>query len=493
MSTAIILDTAAPDDSPESIRKARLMLGLRPQDTRRTIKRRYMRLRAQFHPDAGGDPERTFAFEEAYKAVLRNIPAPAVKQKRGRPLKHFKPPIKGRYFIVDHNTSRRVQRGGKTITETVTELAPHANGPEDKGYATREEAKAKLDEFRYLAKNDKPRAPSTDIQPARGLKKAHQPKYAVAGPAERVKAHHEGKKAEAAAKEKARTKQIAAIESHRGDYSDNHAAGDDAFHTSRCVTGGRDSNKLEYINAAHEATKGGPTAVTRRSRGNGFRSYNMIGNGPDSFDALDESTDFADSDSSLSSPARDNVSWLEFNYLPDTTNAAIKAIMKRNPGAEAWEVLVYLNGFNPTTEARAQALEGESVEDRELPSVDGFDQCKTEYTQEDYAKAEKFDETEGTRHESQPLEHIGIERLTVYTGQEEFSEFPEHDAEDFSDVLELCYPAPVAEDEPALPELPELPAVNEPLKLPPTPAQPAPDLDNCNEITLPESPNLLQS
>jgi len=369
----------------------------------------------------------------------------------------------------------------------VTELVKGWNGHEDMGYKTREEAEAKIDELRYLSQNDKPRESSTQIQLVPKLKKLRPAKYAIAGPAERAKKHRKSKKAEAAAKEKFRLETIAEIVSHRNDYSDRYADGKDATHTSRCVSGGRDGNKLEHINAAHEASKGGPTATARRSRGNGFRSYNMIGNGPDAFDALDESADRADSDSSLSSGIPDNVSWLEFSYLPDATEHSINAIMHANPGAKKLEVLEYLNALNITGPSAAEALEGESAEDRELLPVDGWDQHKTEYTREDYTKAEKFDETAGTDDESEPLEHIETERLTLYTGQDEFSEFPEREEDDFSEILELCYPAPVAEEEP------ELPAVKEPPKLPPTPAQPAPDLDNSNENQLLPPAELLQS
>jgi DnaJ-like protein len=478
-SAAIIPEISVPLDSPESVRAARAILGLKPQDTRSTIAKRYRRLAKKANPDAGGNAERFRAIKEAYKLIVRNMPTPVVPPKRGRPSKHFKPPVPGRWFVVVTNATQRVRRAGKTVTEKITIVARGKNGHEDHGYATRAEAEAKLDELRFLAQDCHPAPISTsaEIQPVRDVKTKRAPHYDIAGPSERVRAHRKSKKSGAAGAEKARLEEIHKIVSHTGEYSDTHGT------LPGEVSGGRDANKIEHISAAHEATKGGPFAVARRSRGGGFRSYNMIGNGPDSFDSPDESADSADHDHNFSDQKHDNVSWLEFNYLPAVNQASVNAIMRQHPEAEEWRVLAYLNGGISATSERVDSLAGASVEDRALPPVAGFDQYKLEYTAEDYRKAEKFDETEGSEDETAPFEDIEVEQLTLYTGQEGFPEFPEMEGDDFSDVLTIVYPEPKAEaPAPAIAEI-KRPAL--------VPAKPVRAITDCNENAEPKTPKRL--
>lgn len=440
--TALVPEIKIPLDSPESVHAAYAVLGRKPGASRKSITKTNRRLAFKNHPDRGGDASRLRAIVDAYAIVMRSIPEDPAPPKRGRPAKHF---ASSRWFIVDANTKKRITRKGKVTTITVSAPVPKWNGPSDEGYATRKDAEAAFHKFKNaLSKVTSRRngAPSNGAALITSdLRRRRSPDYKIIGPsgAERVKKHRAAKKARKVEEDLRQTPEYWNRLLAKSGLPANppFCVTDAPTGKGLILTGGWDSNKIENVTAAHDSEQGGPEANVRRSRGGGFRSHGMIGNGPDAFDKLDESADSADTylDSGLSNDSFDRLSWLEFNPS-------------------------FCEGDS------IDKLDGPSDEDREIPPVAGWTQPKLEYTEKDYRT--------GGYDEDADLE---IEQLTVHMAAEGFSEFPELGGDDFTDILVEYDPEPRSTN-----EQPALPAAQDAVKLPATSQY---KIEVCNEIALP--------
>ena len=433
-----------PLESPKSVRAAHAILGSKPGASRKSIYQRYRRLARKSHPDHGGDRSRFEAIKAAYDLLIKSI-KPPVCSGRGRPRKHFystdsaesgkalrllkrvmkrvadcdathqllqdvvqsikKQQGRPRYRIVNTNAKRKVKRGGKTVTETVPESVEGWNGPNNEGFETEEQAKASYHDLKVLIVKllqkaiDNP-TDSTAIALLRDLTH-HTPRYEIVGPPgqQRTKKHRDAKKARE--EEEARKRQEYIFKP----ITDRHGSRGE-------ISGGWDWKQIENVTAAHGAAAGGcgeTVPPARRSRGNGFRccfvtpGIPYVGNGPDPFDKFDGSADTADT-------------YFESRLSPQDPDDG--------------------TGTPHVFKSYDQLL-CESVEDRELPFVFGLDLPP----QKAFSKVSK--ETGEEIDEDGELE---AEQLGIYDGNDEFSEFPEWDGDDFSDILEQCYAPEVVPD-----------------------------------------------
>jgi curved DNA-binding protein CbpA len=394
--TSIISVHKLPLDDPKSARAAHAILGSKPGASRKSIRRRFRKLSAKCHPDQGGDRSRFEAIKAAHDLLMKSIKPPA-KARRGRPRKHFYGDKN--WYVVNTNAKTKVKRGGRIVTVTIPAPVEGWNGPNNEGFDTEREAKASYHDLKVLtvkllqAAIDNP-SNSTAIALIRDLQR-QTPHYEIVGPPgqQRTKTHRAAKKAREEEEAQKRAEYIASLTDRHGSRGE--------------ITGGWDSRMIENVTAAHDAAAGGTGATippARRSRGNGFRCFGSkglpyIGNGPDPFDKFDGTADTADTylDSRLSPQDEDD----------DTGTPQV---------FKSYDQLLCA-----------------SVEDRVLPPVPGLN-LPPQRAFSDVSKktGEEIDEPE----------ELEIEELGIYEGNDEFSEFPEWDGDDFTDILYECYVAP---------------------------------------------------
>ena len=296
---------------------------------------------------------------DATRQLLQDV-VQSIKKEQGRP-----------YRIVNTNAKRKIKRGGRVVTETVPVAVEGWNGLNNEGFDTEEQAKASYRDLKVLVvkllqKASENPTDSTAIALLRDLTH-HTPRYEIVGPPGQHERRSIGTPESARGRRGTTRAEIA--NKRRFEDSDRHGSQGE-------ISGGWGWKLLENVAAAHDAAAGGcgeTVPPARRSRGNGFRCFGMIGNGPDPFDKFDGSADTADTylDSRLSDARYDIAANAESN--PSFCTGGLK-----------YDDALGFEGKKFELETKFR-----SAEDRTLPSVPGLYQPKLEYTKTDY-RAERL-------------------------------------------------------------------------------------------------------